>query len=88
VYAISDRRPRSAISANNNNTIAIKTAMTDNGALRKNNANPKIRNNGYVTMLLSLFNCKNNKSEHHPPIQRAYPLPDIQIAVSEQFGFW
>jgi len=44
--------------ANNNNTIAIKTAITDNGISGTYNANPKIRNNDYVTMLLSLFDYK------------------------------
>jgi hypothetical protein len=34
----------------NNNTIAIKTARADNGKRRSHSADPKIRNNGYVTM--------------------------------------
>jgi len=40
-----------ANSANKDNTIAIKTAMTDNSGSRSRNAEPKIQNNGYVTRL-------------------------------------
>ena len=32
--------------------------MTDNGKGASSNANPKIPNSAYVTMLLSLLNCK------------------------------
>jgi hypothetical protein len=39
-------------------TTAIKTAMTDNSKSSENNANPKIRNSDYVTLFLTLFNCK------------------------------
>jgi len=40
---------------NNNNTIAIRTAITKKGRSRSHNANPKIRNNGYSTTLLAIF---------------------------------
>ena len=42
----------------NDNTIAIKTAVDDNNKSSENNANPKIPNNDYVTVLLTLFKCK------------------------------
>ena len=46
----------------NDNTIAIKTTRVNNGKSGSCNANPKIRNNGYVTMLLSLFDILNLQS--------------------------
>jgi len=39
----------------NDNTIAIKTAMTDNGKSRLFNANPKIPNSDYVTRLYRMI---------------------------------
>jgi len=47
--------------------IAIKTAITESGKSRSHNANPKIRNNGYVIMSLSLLDILNFQSN-----QRGY----------------
>jgi hypothetical protein len=41
--------------------IAIKTTRTGNSKSRSRNANPKFRKNGYVTMFLPPFNCKNKR---------------------------
>lgn len=43
---------------NDDNTIAIETAITDNGKSGPRNANPKFRNSDYVAMPLSLLDCK------------------------------
>ena len=59
------RRPGRIIelrSNDNNNTIAIKTTRTDNRKSRSRNDNPKIRNNGYVIMFLSLLDILNLQS--------------------------
>jgi hypothetical protein len=42
--------------------IAIKSALTDNSKSTENNANPKIRNNVYVTMFLSFLDSLNLQS--------------------------
>ena len=43
------------------NTIAIETAMSDNGNSCSRNAKPRFRNSDYVARLLSLLNCRDSK---------------------------
>ena len=79
------------------NTIAIKAAITDTTLSGSDNANPRIRNNDYVSVLLTLLLAFKQSLRvriralkidlRHSPTQRAYPRLDIEVAVSLQLEF-